>query len=472
MRRWAGITLAVAVIVTGAVAFWLAQPLFAQTVYTGVKVGKMEVGGKTRAEVVQLLAGWQQDQLLKPILLSHETAVFRIEPEHIDYVINIEATADAVWQFGREGSVWERIKKIRMAKNEGWSIPLAIKYNENKLDSIIEQLQETVNRSPRNATLSLRTGGILPEEEGRQLDIVVLKERVLAALNRADAGTIVLPVTPVYPEITGTELAENGIKELIAVYTTEFNAEDANRTANVRLSAQKINGKLLYPGQIFSYNDTVGPREKSQGFKEAMEIINGEFVPGIGGGVCQVSSTLYNAVIMSGLAIVERTNHSKPLTYVPLGRDATVVYNAIDFKFVNNSPAPVMVMAEAIGNKLNVGIFGQRALDKNIEIAITRQQAIAPTIVKKADPALAPGQSKIEKPGKSGYEVTVVRIIRDSTGKELKREILSRDKYAPDNTVVRFGPEPKAVQSEVPQASKPLVPAGVSENLPEAAGTQ
>ena len=472
MRRWAGIILAVAVIAIGAAAFWLTQPLFAHTVYTGVKVGKIDVGGKTRDEVAQLLAIWQQDRVLKPILLSHETTTFRIEPENIDYVINIDATAAAVWQFGREGSIGERIKKIRIAKNEGWSIPLAIKYNEDKLDSIIEHLQETVNRSPRNATLSLRTGGILPEEEGRQLDIALLKERILAALDQADTGTIVLPVAPVYPEITGSELAENGIKELVAVYTTEFNSEDANRTANVKLSAQKINGKLLYPGQIFSYNDTVGPREKSQGFKEAMEIINGEFVPGIGGGVCQVSSTLYNAVILSGLAVVERTNHSKPLSYVPLGRDATVVYNAIDFKFVNNSPAPVMIMAETIGNELNVGIFGQRALDKNIDIAITRQQVIAPAIVKKADPALAPGQNKIEKPGKSGYEVTVVRIIRDNAGKELKREILSRDKYAPDNTVVRFGPEPKTVQSEVPQSSKPLAPTVVSEKQPEAASTQ
>lgn len=464
--------LAVAVIVLGSAAFWLIRPLFAQTVYTGVRVAKIELGGKTRDEVAQLIATWQQGGMLKPILLTYETTTFRIEPENIDYVIDVDATADAVWQFGREGSVWERLKKIRIAKNEGWSIPLAIKYNENKLDSIIEHLQETVNRSPRNATLSLRTGGIVQEEAGRELDITKLKERVLAALNQAESGTIMLPVMPVSPEITAGELSQNGIKELIAVYTTEFDPEDTNRTANVKLSAQKINGKLLYPGQIFSYNDTVGPREKSQGFKEAMEIINGEFVPGIGGGVCQVSSTLYNAVILTGLEVVERTNHSKPLSYVPLGRDATVVYDAIDFKFVNNSLGPIMIMAETIGNKLHVGIFGQKALDKHIEIMVTQQQSIEPAIVKKPDPTLAPGQSKIEKRGKPGYEVTVTRIIRDNAGKELKREILSRDKYAPDNTIVRFGPELKPVQSEVPQPSKPLAPAGRLGKRPEAASTQ
>lgn len=455
MKRWAGIALTVAILAIGAAAFWLTRPLFAQTVYNGVTVGNVEVGGKTRNEVAQLLAAWQKNQKAKPILLSYESAIFRIEPENIDYIIDAEAAADAVWQFGRQGSLWDRLINIRKAEAEGWSVPLTIKYNENKLDSILEQLQEQVNRPPRNATLSLETGGVVPEDEGRQLDVAALKELVLTRLNQGEAGNgnILLPVSTVYPELTAKELSQNGIKELVSVYTTVFNTEDVNRSANVRLSAQKINGKLLYPGQVFSYNETVGPREKAQGFKEAMEIINGEFVPGIGGGVCQVSTTLYNAVILAGLSVMERTNHSKPLSYVSLGRDATVVYNALDFKFINNSDAPVMIMAETVGNRLNVGIFGQRSLDKNVDIVTTNQQVIQPSIIKKADSSLAAGENRVENPGKVGYEVTVIRIIRDNTGKEIQREILSRDKYAPDNTVIRIGPEPKAVQSQKPPDS-------------------
>ncbi len=473
MKRWLGTVLAVTVIVAGIAGFWLSKPLFAQTVYTGVTLGNIEVGGKTRDEIAQLLAAWQKNQHASPIMLSYDTSTFRIEPENIDYCIDVEATADAAWRFGREGAWWTRLKNIHQAQTEGWSIPLKVKYNENKLDSILAQLQDTVNRPPRNATLSLKTGGIIAEEEGRQLELPTLKNWIETELNQMDGGSIVLPVAPIRPEITAKELAENGIKELVAMYTTVFNPEDANRTINVKLSAQKINGKLIYPGQTFSYNDTVGPREKEQGFKEAMEIINGEFVPGIGGGVCQVSSTLYNAVILAGLQVVERTNHSKPLSYVPVGRDATVVYNTLDFKFVNDSPAPVMIMAETIGDKLNIGIFGQRALDKNIDIVIASQRAIQPAIVKKADPALAPGEKKIEKPGKPGYDVVVMRIIRDNSGRELKREVLSRDKYAPDNTVVRTGPEPSPVQSETrPTAEKPILPSGVPAKVPKTANTR
>ncbi|MBP2637649.1 MAG: VanW like protein [Firmicutes bacterium] len=446
MKRWAGI-LAVTISMAMVIVFWLSRPLFSQQVYQGVAVANIEVGGKTREEVVQLLTAWQKDQKARPILLSYEDRAYRVEPENLNYCIDVEATTDAVWQFGRDDSWWTRIKNIRSAEKEGWSIPLKIKYNENKLDSIIEQLRESVSRPPCNATVSLLSGRVIPEQEGRELNAGELKELIVLALNRSDSATIPLPVTAIHPEITANALAESGIKELVAVYTTQFNAEDVNRTANVKLSAQKITGKLLYPGQTFSYNDTVGPREKSQGFKEAMEIINGEFVPGVGGGVCQVSSTLYNTVLLAGLTVVERTNHSKPLAYVPLGRDATVVYDVLDLKFINSSQAPIMIMAEIIDNKLHVGIFGQRVLEKNIDIITTEQQVIQPAIIKKTDAALAPGENKVEKPGKPGYEVTVVRIIRNDSGKELRREVISHDKYAPDNTVIRVGPEVRPVES-------------------------
>ena len=427
---------------------WLLRPLFAPTVYQGVYIANVEVGGKTREEIAQLLATWQKAQKTRPILLVYEERTFRIEPENLDYSIDEAATAEAVWLIGREGSIWERLKKIRRAEAEGWSIPLAIQYNESKLDSIVQQLSETVSVSPRNASLSLWTGKVVPEEPGRELNTAELKTLLLQALAQTDAGTVMLPVAVVYPEITASELAQNGIKELVAMYTTEFNAADAGRTANVTLAAQKLTGSLLYPGQVFSYNATVGPREKSRGFKEAMEIINGEYVPGVGGGVCQVSSTLYNAVLLAGLEIVERANHSKPLSYVPLGRDATVVYNLLDFKFVNNSPAPVMLVAETAGNKLHVGIFGLRLPERSIDIVTSRELVIQPAVIKKPDTSLLPGETKVEKPGTPGYEVTVVRVIRDAAGREVQRELVSRDTYLPDNTLVRFGPGLHAGQSE------------------------
>jgi vancomycin resistance protein YoaR len=203
-------------------------------------------------------------------------------------------------------------------------------------------------------------------------------------------------------------------------------------------AARRINGYILYPGQVFSFNQVVGPRDREHGFKEALEIVDGEFVPGIGGGVCQVSSTLYNAVLLANLAIVERTNHSKPLGYVGLGRDATVAYGALDFKFANDTGAPVVILAEAAKNRLTVGIVGREPLTVAVEIVAADRQVILPAVVKKQDPELYLGETRVDRQGKPGYEVTTLRVVRTG-GREIRREVLARDRYQPENTVVKVG---------------------------------
>jgi len=192
------------------------------------------------------------------------------------------------------------------------------------------------------------------------------------------------------------------------------------------------------PGQVFSFNQVVGPRDREHGFKEALEIVDGEFVPGIGGGVCQVSSTLYNAVLLANLPIVERTNHSKPLGYVGLGRDATVAYGARDFKFANNTGAPRVILAETTKNKLTVGIVGREPLAVAVDIVAADRQVIPPAVVKKQDPGLYLGETKVDRQGKPGYEVTTVRVVRAGS-REIRREVVARDRYLPENTVVKVG---------------------------------
>jgi vancomycin resistance protein YoaR len=143
-------------------------------------------------------------------------------------------------------------------------------------------------------------------------------------------------------------------------------------------------------------------------------------------------------VLLADLTISERYNHSKPLGYVALGRDATVVFGALDFRFSNNTDSPVMIMAEVDDDKLMVGIFGQKRLTAAVEVLSTDQRLIPPTVIKKQDPTMYLGETKVDKQGKPGYEVTTVRVVR-SQDRELKREVLSKDQYLPDNTVVKFG---------------------------------
>jgi len=408
-------------------------------IYKGVAVEGVDVSGRSREEVAQMLSLWQKTYHDKKIMFYYGEKVFEVNAASIDFDIDVDAALDAAFSYGRDGLWWNRVKKIQTAKREGYNVSLGVKYNEVKLNSLIEQWQGVIERPASNATLSIITGGLIPEQQGCRLEADALRPLVVDAFMKSEENNVVaLPVTTLYPAVTAVDIARSGISQALSVYTTVFNNQDINRTANIKLAAWKANGHIIYPGKIFSFNEIVGPREKIYGFKEATEIVDGEFVPGIGGGICQLSSTLYNVVILANLDIIERYNHSKPLSYVPLGRDATVVFNALDFKFANNTSGPLMIMAEVDGNKLMVGIFGQRPIAESVEIMSVGQELIPPEIIKEQDDALYLGEFKIDKQGKPGYAVTTVRVVR-SDGQEVKREVLSKDRYLPDNTIVKVG---------------------------------
>ena len=330
------------------------------------------------------------------------------------------------------------MKKIRVAKTTAYDILPNVKYNETKLNQLITEWRGQIERPARNATLSIRAGGIIPAEQGYRLESEALRPLILQSFTKNEDVFVSLPVTTLDPEVTVADLVSAGIHEVRSQYTTVFNEQDDNRVANIKLAAERVNGHILYPKEVFSFNDIVGPRDKSSGFKEAMEIADGEFVPGVGGGICQLSSTLYNAVILANLDIVERYNHSKALSYVPLGRDATVVFGLLDFKFVNNTTEPLMVMAEVNGNELIVGILGQHHITEKVEIIATEQEKILPTIVKEPDESLYLGETKLERAGKPGVSLTIMRVVR-LKGQIIKQEILSKDSYPAEDALLKVG---------------------------------
>jgi len=437
-KPWLVMTAISSAILISLSLIFLMPSLSYPNVYKGVSVEGMDLSGCSREEVAQLLSLWRKEYRDKKIVLYYGKMVFKVDAASIDFDIDVDAALDTVFSYGRNGSWWERIKQIQIAEQNGYNISLSPAYNELKLNAQIEEWQGIIERPARNATLSMITGGLIPEQQGCRLETDALRPLVLNAFMKSEDNVVALPVMTLYPEVTAGDIANSGISQALSVYTTVFNNQDINRTANIKLAAWKANGHIIYPGKIFSFNEIVGPREKVYGFKEATEIVDGEFVTGIGGGICQLSSTLYNVVILANLNIVERYNHSKPLSYVPLGRDATVVFDTLDFKFVNNTSGPLMIMAEVNGNKLMVGIFGQSPISESVEIISVEQELIPPEIIKKQDDSLYLGEFKIDKQGKPGYAVTTVRVVR-SGGQEVKREVLSKDRYLPDNTIIKVG---------------------------------
>ena len=247
--------------------------------------------------------------------------------------------------------------------------PLAVTaaYDENKLQQLLTRAEQQVNRPSRDASCTLLDNGkikIEPEVTGLQFKserfAATLRPELLA-LNFSQV--IDLPVEPEAPEITSADL--QSVDTVISSYSTRFNRFNFNRSENIRIGAEKLSQTLLRPGQLFSFNETVGQRVAAAGYREAPAIIDGETVPDIGGGICQVSSTLYNAMLLAGLEATERAVHFYPSTYVPIGFDATVADNLLDFKFKNSFSRNIYIMASAGGGYLTVYLLGNHAGSNN-----------------------------------------------------------------------------------------------------------
>ena len=249
---------------------------------------------------------------------------------------------------------------------------------------------------------------VVPNVDGRIIDKEQTAELLKGLKEGGDAVSI--PYTPTTANVTAETLQSKLFNATIGSYTTSYGTSNANRCANIANAAGKINGKTLLPGEVFSFNAAVGPRSVANGFYTAKEYVNGETVDGIGGGTCQVSSTLYNACIYSDLSIVSRTNHMFPVGYCPLGQDATVADTGVDFKFVNSMDYPIKISAVAGGYKITISIIGTQRDD--------------PRTVKVINSTTKIGEDT---------KVTTTRQVYNSAGQLISTDQLPGSYYKPHN---------------------------------------
>lgn len=225
-------------------------------------------------------------------------------------------------------------------------------------DITVDYVDAAIYKDPTDAYYKIENNNveIVPEQNGRYCN----REEVASLITQVHEGgePVTVPYSVSYPNISAQSLKDKLFEVSLGSYSTDYSSSDSNRAANVARSASLINGKVLAPGEVFSYNDTVGDRTVENGFYTAKEYVNGQSVDGIGGGTCQVSSTLYSAVLYADMGIVHRENHMMSVGYLPLGQDATVAYGSVDFKFKNTSDYPIKISAYTSGGKITVSILG------------------------------------------------------------------------------------------------------------------
>ncbi|MDJ0766720.1 MAG: VanW family protein [Myxococcota bacterium] len=305
---------------------------------------------------------------------------------------------------------------------------LPISLDPQRAVESLMMLKERVDRPPKNASFDFSTRTVLPEENGRMLDIYTTLERLDQALS--DGATIVpMQVDSVPAGITKSDLSDIDVDQVIGYFETPYSRmrKDKHRTHNVKLGARLLNGQIIMPGQVFSFNDILGDRTQVRGFRYAPVIAGGVLVEGMGGGTCQVASTLYAAAFFAGLVVADRRPHSRPSTYIKLGLDATVSYPAIDLKLKNPFDYPVAIHFTAREGMLRAEILGrERHYTTTFLRKITGEVPFPIRIIE--DAHLPQGKEVITQNGMPGYTVRRYQIIERD---KLAYRFQTVDRYPP-----------------------------------------
>jgi vancomycin resistance protein YoaR len=418
---------------TLALGVGLAQGEGDDAIAAGVHVDGLDLAGKSRAQAAEALRVLAERKALTPILFYSGKFSTRTRVKNLGGHCDVDEALDAALEVGRSAAWMERVRARIQGVSGGNSIPFPVSLDALRAAAELKRLARQVEASPVEPRAREEAGKIVATagRPGRLLDAAATIDRIAAALrdeawNRALAASVQnglsssdwasrarpislnLVLQEAAPRITADAVSE--VQTLLASFTTSFGQRDRNRVHNIHVAGRSINGLFLLPGDEFSYNETVGPRQRRAGYRTAPEIVKGELVPGIGGGVCQVSSTVYNAALLADLEVTRRFHHRFPVHYVAAGRDATVSDGGLDLRLRNRFDAPVALLVDVAGSHIRVRVFGAEHCKRNVKLLTSR---LRPPLTKSG-----------------GKRVALMRVVEED-GRVTRRETISRDSYEP-----------------------------------------
>lgn len=301
----------------------------------------------------------------------------------------------------------------------------------------IDEIYKNIYKSPTDAYFTTNPYTFYPSSTGLEFDISIDDAKKMLE-EKQEQYTIPLKIT--YPNVSTNDIGFDAFPDQLSSFSTSFKSSNSNRSTNIRLCASKINGVVLMPGETFSFNSTVGKRTPEAGYKEAPAYLNGKTIMDYGGGICQVSSTLYNAVLYSNLEITERYNHGYQPSYVKSGLDATVSWGGPDFKFTNNRNYPIKIMTDTSNKILNIYIYGLKTEnDYTVKLEARYLSTIYYSTTYQKDSSLAPGETRTIQSGSNGCKTATYKYLYDKAGNLVSSECISRDTYNPHNAIIAVG---------------------------------
>lgn len=324
----------------------------------------------------------------------------------------------------------------------------------------LEPLLADMTSPPVNASFEIKGEevNVIPSQNGTGLNMAETVKQIEKAGNSASGRRAFVILDSIIPELTTEKAKGMGINKRISTYTTYYNPGEASRVHNIHLLASFLDGIILAPNEKFSFNDKLGPRTAQRGFREAPMILDGELVPALGGGICQVGTTLFNSVFLSGLDIVERHNHSFYISHYPKGRDATVSFGSVDLKFLNDSGKHVLLKSQTTPSSLTISLYGTD-FGAVVTYSSSKFTNFKPYDRKDVpDPELDTGVEKVFSGGISGRDITVKRTVK--IGDKVVHDDTFFSRYSPKKQIVHVGIRPVAEPVPAPpQTTSNTIPA-------------
>jgi vancomycin resistance protein YoaR len=414
-------------------------------IYGGVYINGQYVGGLTIAEADKQLVKNIEGLEEETVFFSYNDASWALRKSELGVTVDMESTLREACLTGRKGAHIRNYYARVMLLADPVTTPIHYRIDRQVFYKAMSAPAKAVLREPQDAVYILTENGdrveVLPDQPGRKLNMAKTLERLYEMLPAYKApDPVELLVDEVEAARTAAYLESLRVREPVSAFSTDISSSLPNRLHNIKLAANALDGTLVEPDKEFSFNSVVGPADAAEGYKSAPVIVAGELVEGVGGGVCQVSTTLYNAILLADLSIAERRNHSLMVGYVPPGLDATVSHGWIDLRFLNDRDHAVWVRAFVSGYRLTIKLYGDPIPGQEVKVVTTDTEKIAQGVkyIKTAD--LPVGVKEKVKDGQPGYRVNVWRVSYIN-GEEIRRELLSRDTYkaVPDEYLLGTG---------------------------------
>ncbi len=428
------------------------------TVQPGTDLAGRDLTGFTREEAVAALDKWFEEAKAKKLKLTSDYLVIQpadVTPGSLGAKLDIDASLkNLVLE-----DFWAHYSRRMMSRTtENTDIGPVLIFDDKKIEALGDFIEENM-KAGAPAKVDWRGGKVVRTYEipGMELDLPKLSETVYKASFTDDAVEIPMVLAP--KKVPDQDLDK--ITEVAASFSTNFNNGQVDRSTNIRLAADIIDGRILMPGESFSFNRFVGRRTAKGGFKSAGVFVNGRKEYDIGGGICQVSTTLYNAAVFADLKIKTRSNHSRPVPYVPLGRDAAVSYPNPDLVFENNYDFPIALSASVGKGTIEFRILGQKVPGKEIRITQGGVSTEANGVKYVQDDTLGYGVEKVIESGSSRRSVNAYKITLQD-GVEVKRETLNTSFYRGSPRIIARNTKaaPPAAKPPVEAPTIPAVTAG------------